>query len=331
MLKVTQREGSPYLQITGTFRGQRIRQSTGTADEETAQKIRIQIERDIIYGTIDNPDGKTVADAIEAYIDNGGEERYLEKINEVMGKFPLASVNQEVIDKCAREAYAGYKRTPEGKTYQHKKSTIKRQFYDPVAAVLHYAAQIDWVAYRRIKKPKITLPPPQWAEPEWFAKLWKSCDKHLKATTMFLAFTGSRINECLAMDWKFIDLKRKTAFIYLKKTKGYRTVHLPDALVASLKAIRESKKEGQVFPYKDYHAFHWRLKLACKAAKIPFKSSHKIGSHTFATWLRRYTGMDGRGLVDTGRWKSQQMAERYTHTDVSAESKKVDAFGKLFK
>lgn len=328
MLKITKRDDSPYYQITGTLKGRRIRESAGTIDEETAHKLRIEIERKILYEVTG---GRTVADAIEAYLDNGGEDRYLDKINEVMGPLALEAVTQETIDKCAREAYGTYKRGPKGKTYQHNSSTIKRQFYDPVAAVLHYAADMSWIPYRRVKKPKVTLPPPEWAEPDWFKKLWKNCDNDLKAITMFLAFTGSRIQDCLDLEWKNVDLRRQTAFIFMQKTKTSRTVRLPPQLVSILRLI-QGDKTGRVFSaFKNYDAFRDSLRRACGVSKIPYKSSHKIGSHTYATWLRRYTGMDSRGLVDTGRWKSPQMAERYTHTDVSAESKKADVFGKLFK
>jgi integrase len=330
MLKISKRPGSPHWQITGTLRGIRVRETTGTADKEEAQRYCLRRQREILAGTAEAK-RRTVADAIEAYIDNGGEDRYFLKIIDVMGDMPLDEITQEVIDRCSREAYGKYKRGKKGKTYCHKPSTIKRQFYDPLASAMHYAAEIGWTPYQRIKKKKVVMPPPVWAEPEWFSGLWKSCDDSLKALTMFLSLTGCRISECLSLDWKHVDLDRKTAFIYMKKTKTYRTVRLPGALMACLESIK-GRGEGRVFSaYKNYDQFRDALEKACKAAGVPYMSSHKIGSHTFATWMRRYAGMDSRGLVDTGRWKSQQMAERYTHTDVSEESMKADILGKLFE
>jgi hypothetical protein len=35
--------------------------------------------------------------------------------------------------------------------------------------------------------------------------------------------------------------------------------------------------------------------------------------HTYGTWMRRYGGLDTRGLVETGRWKSEQSPARYAH------------------
>lgn len=324
MLTVKKRKGSPYYQISGTHCGQRVRETTGTSNFAAAKKTRAKLEREIENKQFSD---KSFADAIEAYIENGGEEKYLARINEVLGKTPLKEVNQQAIDEGARKAYGSYKRTENGKPYKHKISTIKRQWYDPVGAVLHYASDLDWVTYRRVKKPKVVQPPPDWAEPEYFEKLWKHCDGEVKTLTMFLCFTGCRIHECLLLTWDNVNLKAKTAFIPKTKTDAYRTVHLPAPLVKLLKGL---KTKDKVFSL-NYDGLRWRLKKACKAAKIPYKSSHKIGSHTFATWMRRYTGMDARGLKDTGRWASTQTTERYTHTDVSESSRKSEALGGLFK
>lgn len=328
MLKVTKRKGTPYYQITGTCGGQRIRETTGTTEKADAERLRVKRENEILNRAIG---GRSFADAVEAYVENGGEQRYLSVILEHMADMALDKIGQDEIDRIARTAYGHFKKTPQGKTYKHKPSTIKRQFYDPVAAVLHYAADLGWIPYRRVKKPKVTLPAPEWAEVEWFQNLWAVCGKDLKALTMFLCLTGCRIQECLDLEWKEVDLKAHSAFIRKTKTKAYRTVRLPPELMASLRAIKSQGGTRVFGAYNDQDAFRRALRKACAEAGIPYMSSHKIGSHTFATWLRRYAGMDARGLRDTGRWASVQMAERYTHTDVSAESMKADILGKLFK
>lgn len=334
MLKIVKRKGSPHWQIHGTYKGVRVRESTGTDDEDAARRIKLERERQILYGVTGETGkgpGKTFADAIEAYLDKGGEDRYIGKINEIMGKTPLEDVTQGLIDQKAGEAYGEYKKGEKGTARKHRISTIKRQFYDPVAAVMHTAADLKWVPYMRIKRPKVSLPPPEWAEPEWFSKLWKVCGKDMKALTMFLCLTGCRIQECLDLSWDDVDLKRQAGFIRKTKTDAYRTVHLPPPLARALKGIRKRGKEKVFHMWGDQDSVHRALQKACKAAKIKYMSSHKIGSHTYATWLRRYAGMDSRGLMDTGRWASKEMADRYTHTDVSAESKKADILGKLFE
>jgi hypothetical protein len=46
---------------------------------------------------------------------------------------------------------------------------------------------------------------------------------------------------------------------------------------------------------------------------------HTFG-HTWGTWMRRYGGLEVRGLVGTGRWKNA----RYAHVVVSEESRRVE-------
>ncbi len=40
--------------------------------------------------------------------------------------------------------------------------------------------------------------------------------------------------------------------------------------------------------------------------------------------MRRYGGLDTRGLVDTGTWKNRKSAERYEHVVVSEEAQRAE-------
>ena len=46
--------------------------------------------------------------------------------------------------------------------------------------------------------------------------------------------------------------------------------------------------------------------------ELDFVNFHTF-CHTYGTWMRRYGGRDTKGLVGTGRWKSEQSASRYAH------------------
>lgn len=321
MLKIIRRERSPYWQITGSYQGIRLRETTGTPDKAQAEKIlgkRIQEIDRLSVGK------RTVADIIKSYRESGGEDRYLDDIEEVLGHMPLDTITQEDIDNAAREAYGGYRRGEKGKLRKHKPSTVRRQFYVPVAALLHYAAKARWMPYLEVELPKEKRPAPQWAEPEWFKKLWKTCDKDMKKLTMFLFLTGCRIQECLDLDYKDVNLRLGSAYVRETKTGEHRTVRLPPLLVKTL-----GKGTGKVFRYKDRTQVRYFLKKACKEAGIPYMSTHKIGSHTYATMMRKHAGMDLQGLLKTGRWKSVQSASRYTHASLSEESLKADILAGL--
>lgn len=334
MLRINRRKGSPYYQITGTHRGVRVRESAGTADKKTAEQIARERERQLDQGFSGK---KTLADAIEAYLLGGGEDRFLGRINEGLGRMPIEAITQDVIDRKCVELYGGYRRTPNGKIHRHAASTIHRQFYSPLIAVLNKAAELGWAPYKKIKKPRVTLPAPEWAEADWFERLWTVCEPGIKALTLFLMTTGCRIGEALALEWRDVDRAQGLAFIRVTKTRTFRTVRLTpmclDAIAAmTAMADPEEKRDpgGKVFPYKK-HNVRWRVEKGCREAGIPYLSSHKFGSHTFATMLRRTAGADARTLRDTGRWKSIQMAERYTHTDVSEAADLAVKLDDLFK
>jgi hypothetical protein len=46
--------------------------------------------------------------------------------------------------------------------------------------------------------------------------------------------------------------------------------------------------------------------------------------HSWATWMPRYGKLDTRGLVGTGRWKSEKSAERYNHVVIIEESRRAE-------
>jgi integrase len=46
--------------------------------------------------------------------------------------------------------------------------------------------------------------------------------------------------------------------------------------------------------------------------------------HTYATWMRRYGGLDEIGLVATGHWRDPRSARRYAHAISREEWSKVE-------
>lgn len=320
---LTLKKRGKYWHITGSLHGQRIREATGATDKKIAETILAKRIGEVASGSTGI---KTFSQAAEEYRRTGGDERFLDEVDAILGHLSLSEISQEIIDNAAAEHYGGYKRGPHAQLRPHAPSTIKRQFYIPVASVLHKAAELRWMPYMRIRTPKVKRPPPKWAEADWFEKLWAVCDPEMKRLTMFLLMTGCRIGECLALEWADVNLKEQSAFIRETKTGAYRTAYMPEMLVKTLGAAGE----GKVFPYRDRRQVGYFLKIACDAAKIPYLSTHQLGSHTFATEMFK-AGADSRTLVDTGRWKDRRSADHYTHTSVRESSRKADAIGKLFK
>jgi hypothetical protein len=55
---------------------------------------------------------------------------------------------------------------------------------------------------------------------------------------------------------------------------------------------------------------------------VAFLTFH-IFCHTYATWMRRYGGLDTTGLIATGRWRGETSVRRYAHVIASEESQKA--------
>jgi integrase len=56
---------------------------------------------------------------------------------------------------------------------------------------------------------------------------------------------------------------------------------------------------------------------------LPKRSAFHIFRHTYATWMRRYAGLDIKGLVATGAWKDPKSADRYSHVVVTEEARRA--------
>lgn len=304
--------------MRGTVAGSEVFRSTRKTKKKEADRVALALENQL------NQDKEVEAEmlfieAADEYIGAGGEDRYLDKVEEFLGMYTLNEINQELLDAKAREAYPT----------QSNASRV-RWFYTPAIAVHNFASLREWCFARRFVKPKIKPKPTTWAEESWFQELWKHCNDDVYRITVFLPYTGCRVSEALNLEWDRINLNKRQAYIPETKNSEPRTVNLPPIVIDSLLAIPEEKRKGRVFPWGDYHAVNWAVRRTVnrmnKDRDEPFKylSSHKWGSHTYGTTMRRDAGMDAIGLVGTRRWKDLRSAARYSHTTASEESKKSD-------
>ena len=84
----------------------------------------------------------------------------------------------------------------------------------------------------------------------------------------FAIETAMRLSEQMLLNWKHVDMEKRTAFLpaEITKTKRSRTVPLTDAALAVLKEVPRHI-QGKVFPMSlNYHNRGWRA--LCKRAGI---------------------------------------------------------------
>lgn len=130
-----------------------------------------------------------------------------------------------------------------------------------------------------------------------------------------------RLSEALRLTWN--DTRLQDGYAYVPDTKNGepRAVFLPPVAVAALGNL-PADRGGRPFRFAKSGHLYSLLKVAAIRAGIdlPDRSAFHVLRHTYATWMRRYAGLDERGLVGTGAWKDAKSVQRYVHVVVSEEA-----------
>lgn len=161
---------------------------------------------------------------------------------------------------------------------------------------------------------------------------WERLQKHLGELSpllldaaRFAIATGLRENNVLNLEWKQVDLKRRTAFLWADQVKNRANlgVRLNEDAMAVLLS-RSGIHRRFVFPNPEtglplYKASNKSWYAAVKKAKLKGLRWHDL-RHTWASWHVQ-NGTRIERLKELGGWKSLTMVLRYAHlsTDHLAE------------
>lgn len=338
MLRLTKRDGSPHWQITGTLRGSRVRESTGTDSRSHAEAIIQRRQQEIldraVYG---EAHAATWATAVHLYLDLGGEARYLAPLTERWGTWRLAAITPLEIARAGRELYPGA-----------APSTLDRQIYTPTVAVLRAAAAAGLCPTPSITRPKVRsravdAPPDDWlvallaAGPRtaWPAgsrgeARWQGARARLTALVLTLTLTGCRVSEAVSITRRDTDLARGTALVRHTKNGDPRLLRLPPELVAALRRLPDAGPDARLLGYASRYTAYQALERAAALAGIDHYGTHQVGRHACAQRMLN----DGATLFETQRaigWKdSRIVARHYGHLEQSrADAALRDAGTKL--
>jgi integrase len=312
-LKLARRHGSPFWYIRGTVRGQPVDESTGVTDREQAEAFRAKKEWSIITREIGGDRAvATFLEAAVAYMESGGERRFIKPLVDYFKATPLSRIGQAEVEAAARKLYPGL-----------APSTVNRKVFTPVSAILMHAAKrklCDKPAFERPQQPRGRV---RWITFDEADRLIAHCAPHLAPLVTFMLFTGCRIGEALALDWRDVDLSRAHAAFLDTKNGDRRGTPLHPRALAALANL--SHRTGHVFrrpdkqPYapKDDGGGHIKtaFKAACRRSGIENFHPHDC-RHTWATW-HYSANRDLAALMALGGWKTVSMVLRYAHVNVS--------------
>ena len=249
----------------------------------------------------------TFNDAAQSYIQSGGEARYAAKLCEHLGHRPVADITAMEVRSAAFELFPNA-----------SPATRNRQVITPARAILYHAHEMGWRMIARIRmfpapRKKVTVP----ASRRWMERFIEQCDKdglpHLAACVLMMNMTGARVSEAVNLRGEDVNLAARTAILVKTKTSTNSKRFLPDVLIERIRAL--GLEPGvRVFRYKCRFSVNERIKAVCDRADLPYKSSHTVGRHAFATNALN-AGVSVRVAMDAGGWKSSSIfLETYAHT-----------------
>jgi len=304
-LNVRRRKGSPFWQIKGTVAGERVRQSSGTPDKQTAQEEAARIEREIWkrhqYGEVATA---TFAEAVNLYLDQGGEGRFLLPLLNHFGKEHLAKITPGRIRTAASVLY------PDAGA-----ATWNRQVITPARSVVNCAHDSGLCPPIRVRQFKAPKPVRQAIGRAWLDTFRSGATSpYLRALSLFMFQTGARIGEAVKLSPGDLNLQDRRA------TFGTTKNDEPHEAVLTLEMVLElanlPPKNGLVFGYGSRQSVYGPWRTACKRARIDYIPPHQAGRHSFATEMMIRNRVDLATTGKLGNWKSLRLlAENYLHPE----------------
>lgn len=316
MLKLVRRKGSKCWYVRGSIAGRRYEESTGIAEKPLAETYRAKREWEISHARVFGERGlATFAQAAADYLEHARDARFVARLVDHFGAWALKDIDQSAAANAARALYPGA-----------QPSTLNRQFYTPLAAVLNRAARAKLCDRIQFQRPKAANDEFRWLSPGEAEALVAACKGRLaflRPLIVFLLYTGARAGEALTLDWRNVDLAR--AHVVFPKTKNgeSRGVPLNPRVVGELAGLK--RRVGRVFlnrsrrPYSVVEGggspIAAAFAAAVRGAGIAPATPHDM-RHTWATWHYQ-ANRDFNALRILGGWKTASMVFRYAHANRS--------------
>lgn len=152
--------------------------------------------------------------------------------------------------------------------------------------------------------------------------------------------TSMRLGELISLDWKHIDLDRRTAHLPKTKNGESRTVALSTKAIAALKEIKKVQRlDGKVFGWAGSdsvsHPFRRCVKRALAQYRADCAETGKKPASAFLVNLRFHDlrheatsrlfekGLNPMEVASMTGHKSMQMLKRYTHVEAAKVAAKL--------
>ena len=308
------RRGDVWWVEFTTPNGQRVRQSSGTGDEQQAKEYLDRLK--VRYWEAQRLGVKpkrSWQDAAVRWVKETSDKRSHDKdvaklrwLDRYLGRLMLHQVTREVIDQIA-----------ERKAGESSRSNANR-YLALIRSILRRAKD-DWEWMDRIPKVRLYREPKRricFLTREQARRLLAELPAHLKAMAQFSLATGLRQRNVSYLQWDQVDLSRGVAWIHPDQAKAGRAIGVPlnvDALAVLRARLGEHKVYVFTFNGKPVDRCSTRAwKQAVVRAGIDRSFRWHDLRHTWASWHVQ-SGTRLQELMELGGWASYEMVLRYAH------------------
>lgn len=305
-----------FWHITGTVNGQRVRESTNTAEKSRADTIRAKREWELEQGRVFGPKSTlTFGAAVAKYLDAGGSPRFITRIFNKWKDRLVSDIKPGDVRKLARELY------PNASV-----ETWRRQVVVPVRAIINHSADLGLCDPIRVKA--FTAPERKRQHAKigkrtyrakavnraWLDAFISAAPPKLGALALFMHTTGARITESVDLPPRCVDLAERIAVLEDGKGGDDGIAFLTQEVVVAFANL--DMTGDKVFGFPRRQSVYGPWKAACEKAGIPYITPHEAGRHSFATHMIVQMGKDVDSTAQLGRWKSKRLLmETYVHGD----------------
>jgi len=325
--------------ISFSHNGQQVRRSTETDDRKLAEMIFRKVMTQVAEGKwLDKAPGedKTFNDLMDKYMVAHSkpekaswdrDERSLIHLRPYFGSYRISEIMPDHISEykiLRRQEHAS-------------PCTINRELALMKHAYTMAIREWRWARENPVKMVRMEKEPPprdRWLTYEDEKALLTVSPAWLRELISFAVETGCRKDEMLSLLWRDVDLVKRVATVFGKKTGDRRTIPLSDVayrILLSKHNVRQtvqSLKESFVFCYPpgqkvSVHTLRTAFEHALKIAGIEGFRFHDL-RHTFATRLSQ-SGVDPYMVQTLMGHKSFATTKRYSHHCVESLRRGIDA------
>lgn len=299
-----------YVDIT-TPSGRRIRQTTGTKNEQEAQRLYHKLKYELWSARhFDEKPDKLWEEAALRWIDEMQAKKSI--ANDLCRLRQLPELRGHYLRHLSRDFIM---EVVAAKTCSN---STKNRYLALIRAILNKAAkEWDWLdkaPYLKLyREPKRRI---RWLTKQEATKLIAALPPYMADMVVFSLATGLRQRNVLDMEWSQIDLSARMAWIHASDSKSGRAigVALNDTAIGVL-SKQMGKHSRFVFTQPNGRkvlSISSRIwKNALVKAEITDFRWHDL-RHTWASWLIQ-AGVPLAALQEMGGWESIEMVRRYAH------------------